>query len=262
MNFLLAWLIFSFIAGAADPSATARIYYVEPDSPAAQAGLVGAADAPTADPVRTGDEILAVDGNRFPYFDGRTPVGYVMERPGERVTLTVRKEDGRVLDTTVQLRSREQLGPERGPLGIRASTGIGENLQRDPVSAVGVGWNRTVDASLLILRTLRDLFGQLDDPQVSGPIGIVGAVGAVRTELPPNFLLFIIGLLSANLAVVNALPFPPLDGGRVAIGLLRSIFGRRISLQAERATYLVGFVLLMAFLVWISYFDIQRLPGN
>jgi regulator of sigma E protease len=154
------------------------------------------------------------------------------------------------------------LSPDRGPLGIRTSTGIGENLQRDPLAAVGVGWTRTVDASLLILSTLRDLFGELDNPQVSGPIGIVGAVGTVRTELPPNFLLYLVALLSANLAVVNALPFPPLDGGRVAIGLLRSIFGRRISIRAERATYLVGFVLLMAFLVWISYFDIQRLPGG
>ena len=51
---------------------------------------------------------------------------------------------------------------------------------------------------------------------------MVDTVGAVRTELPPVFLLWLIGLLSANLAVVNALPFPPMDGGRVAMALVKA----------------------------------------
>jgi regulator of sigma E protease len=75
----------------------------------------------------------------------------------------------------------------------------------------------------------------------------------------PIFTLFIAGILSANLAVVNILPFPPLDGGRMLMITLKRIFGSRISLRAEQMTYLVGFVFLFTFLIWVSGFDVVRL---
>ena len=92
-------------------------------------------------------------------------------------------------------------------------------------------------------------------------MGIVGIVGEVRSELPPVFLIWLIGLLSANLAVINALPFPPMDGGRVAVALLKAASRDRISPATERAVYLTGFALLMALLVWVTAQDIGRLVG-
>ena len=71
--------------------------------------------------------------------------------------------------------------------------------------------------------------------------------------------LFVAGILSVNLAVVNILPFPPLDGGRMAMLVIKRVFGARVSLRAERLTYAVGFVFLLAFIVWVSAFDIARL---
>jgi regulator of sigma E protease len=67
-------------------------------------------------------------------------------------------------------------------------------------------------------------------------------------------------VLSANLALVNVLPFPPLDGGRMLMLVLKAIprYGRRISLRAEQTTYAVGFIALFAFLIWITVFDIAR----
>ncbi|MDQ3937600.1 MAG: site-2 protease family protein, partial [Chloroflexota bacterium] len=88
-----------------------------------------------------------------------------------------------------------------------------------------------------------------------------GAIGAVRAQ-PPMFMLWLIGLLSANLAVINALPFPPLDGGRVAVALIRAVSGDRVSVTAERLVYLTGFILLMALIVYITYFDITRGLGG
>ena len=71
--------------------------------------------------------------------------------------------------------------------------------------------------------------------------------------------LYVAGILSANLAVVNILPFPPLDGGRMLmITLKRRVRRRRISLRAEQLTYMVGFVFLFAFLIWVTGFDIIR----
>jgi regulator of sigma E protease len=69
-------------------------------------------------------------------------------------------------------------------------------------------------------------------------------------------------VLSANLALVNILPFPPLDGGRMLMIVLKRLFGSRISLKAEQATYVVGFAVLMAFLIWVSGFDIARILGG
>ena len=255
MNFLLAWLIFSLIAGAADPSATVRIGTVQPDSPAARAGLVGG---------ESGETIVAVDGRVFSWFDRPDgPLVYLRSRAGNPVTLTVRDHEGRVRDVTATLRPPDQVNDRQGALGIAvAEFAVGEDIRRDPASALAKGWERTLQASALILTALRDLFADLTRPQVAGPIGIVGALATVRTEAPPIFLLWLMGLLSANLAVVNVLPFPPMDGGRIAMSVLQAVTGNRISVSLERATYLVGFVLLMAFLVWISYFDIRRLGGG
>jgi len=276
MNFLIAFLIFTFIAGVADPSATVRIGAVQPGSPAEAAGLRGGVQIdtvtlPDGTPVpvydESGDRILAIDGLRFPWFalpDGpRAQIDYLRDRPSATVTLLVERSDGTVFETQATLRSAADIAAGLGALGFSPqSFATGPTIERDPVSAVVVGAQRTVDSSTLILRALGEFVTNLTDPQVSGPIGIVNAIGFVRTEAPPIFLLFLIGLLSANLGVINALPFPPLDGGRVAVSLIQAVSGNRISAAAERLVYLTGFVLLMLLLVWVTWFDIQRLGGG
>jgi regulator of sigma E protease len=124
---------------------------------------------------------------------------------------------------------------------------------------VVLGARRTLDAATLVLRGLGDLITNIGNPPVSGPVGIVDTIGQVRSIGAPIFLVYLIGLLSANLAVVNALPFPPLDGGRVAVALIQKISGNRVSEAAERLVYLTGFILLMLLLVYVTFFDIQRL---
>jgi len=269
MNILLAFLIFAFIAGFADPVANARIGSVQPDSPAAAAGLRGGVQTgtdadgnPTYD--ESGDLIVAIDGQRFPVFDWTDAVGgvpqsaYLRSHAGRTVTLTVRHADGSEQDVAATLRSSEQAA-EQGALGVRFIALPTENIQRGPVDAVVIGFRRTIDAATLILRGLGDLVANITNPPVSGPVGIVGAIGTVRAELPPVFLLWFVGLLSANLAVVNALPLPPLDGGRVAVAIIQKLTGNRISVAAERLAYLVGFVFLMALFAWLTFFDIARL---
>ena len=98
-------------------------------------------------------------------------------------------------------------------------------------------------------------------PPVSGPVGIATQIGDVFWQLGPLFTLYVAGILSANLAVVNILPFPPLDGGRMLMITLKRVFGARISLRAEQLTYMVGFVFLFAFLIWITGVR-HRPPGS
>ena len=99
-------------------------------------------------------------------------------------------------------------------------------------------------------------------PPVSGPIGIATQIGDIFWNNGPILTLYVAGILSANLAVVNILPFPPLDGGRMLMISLKRIFGARISLRAEQLTYVVGFVFLFAFIIWVTGFDIIRSLGG
>jgi regulator of sigma E protease len=94
-----------------------------------------------------------------------------------------------------------------------------------------------------------------------GPIGIAQETGRVL-EAPFVFQLYFVGLLSINLAVLNVLPFPPLDGGRVAVTLLEAVRRRKLSAEREALIYLTGFVVLIALVILISIQDISRLPGS
>ncbi|HEY5519591.1 MAG TPA: site-2 protease family protein [Candidatus Limnocylindrales bacterium] len=267
MNILLAFVIFTGIALLSDPVANVRVAQVQPNSPAASVGLVGgqktgtdAQGNPTFD--NTGDVITAIDGRLFPIFDQvdqPTPsLTYLRAHAGQQVTLTIQSADGSTRHVPVTL--RVPASPDQGTLGILVQPDLVQaSITHDPVSAVELGARRTVDAATLILRGLGDLVSNITNPPVSGPVGIVSDIGVVRQSLPPVYLIWFIGLLSANLAVVNVLPFPPLDGGRVAVSVIQAATGNRIGAAAERLVYLTGFILLMALLAWITYFDIQRL---
>ena len=267
LSILLAFVIFTGIALLSDPVANVRVAQVQPNSPAASVGLVGgqktgtdAQGNPTFD--NTGDVITAIDGRLFPIFDQvdqPTPsLTYLRAHAGQQVTLTIQSADGSTRHVPVTL--RVPASPDQGTLGILVQPDLVQaSITHDPVSAVELGARRTVDAATLILRGLGDLVSNITNPPVSGPVGIVSDIGVVRQSLPPVYLIWFIGLLSANLAVVNVLPFPPLDGGRVAVSVIQAATGNRIGAAAERLVYLTGFILLMALLAWITYFDIQRL---
>ena len=266
MNILLAVVVFSFIAGFADPVADVRIGEVQAGSPAAAAGLVGShiigTDAQGHNLYDdTGDVIIGVDGQRFPVFDrieDVTPsLTYLRAHAGQQVTLSVRNAAGEVREVPVTLRIP---GPNEGPLGIIVHPRlVSGEIQHDPLTAIVLGARRTVDAATVVLRGLGQLITNFTNPPISGPVGMVDIIGQIRNIGQPIYLLWLFGVLSANLAVVNVLPFPPLDGGRVAVAIIQKLSGNRISVAAERLAYLTGFVLLMALLVWVTFFDIQRL---
>jgi regulator of sigma E protease len=262
MNVILAFLIFVVIAWAATPFVGVRFAEVQPGSPAAEAGLVG------------GEAIVGVDGERFDFFGETSALAAIRERAGEQVTLSVLRLDGEIEDVDVTLRPEEEITPTQGALGISAGEAgqfeaafYGEYAGRDLPTALGVGVDETLRWGSLIIGGLASLVGSIAadptaPPPVAGPVGIATQIGDVFWNAGPIMTLYVAGILSANLAVVNILPFPPLDGGRMLMMILKAIFGRRISLQAERMTYLVGFVFLFAFLIWITGFDILRQLGG
>ena len=254
MNIALAFAIFFLIALLATPVVDYTVDAVSSGSPAAEIGL------------KSGDRILAVNDKPLDYLVGTDALRL---RAGETVTLRVLRADGTTATFTVTLRPPEQLSDKVGALGVtfdRVTVGEGY-VGHDVGEAVRLGGHELVRWGGLIFRGLGDLAsGFIKDPTApppaAGPIGIAVSLAQILLTTGPLILLYVAGILSINLGVVNILPFPPLDGGRSAVLIIKKLFGARVSLRAERVTYAVGFVFLIAFILWISGFDIARLGGG
>ena len=253
MNVLLAFVIFTAIALGGDPTIGVRVGTVQPDSPAAGAGI-----AP-------GDAVVSIDGGYFGAFDGTSLLVTLQSKAGQTIDLGLEKADGSFQSVPVTLRDQAAVDAGQGAIGVGELSLMTTRvaITYGPVEAVGVGAERTVEALGLIVGGLGTLVASIANdptqaPPVAGPVGIATQIGDVFWQLGPIITLYVAGILSANLAVVNILPFPPLDGGRMLMITLKRLFGARISLRAEQLTYMVGFVFLFAFLIWITGFDIIR----
>jgi regulator of sigma E protease len=269
MNALLAVVLFTGLAMAGYPSMTIHIGSfsqstdpaVATPSPAKLAGLRGDTLDDKGNVTSSGDTILAVDGRRFVWFDGpEVMLDYVRSRVGQTVNLTVRHADGTEATVPVALRDAAHAKTE-GAMGIIINSfGPGSAIQVGPVEAIGLGAGRTVSTATQVFGALGSFFADLGHPQVTGPIGIASAVGQTRSEgAAPLSFLYLVALLSANLAILNVLPIPPMDGGRIATSLLRAVGRGRVGIRFERRAALVGFALLLALVFWVGANDIARL---
>jgi regulator of sigma E protease len=273
MNLVLAFVIFTGIAWLASPFVGVRFWEVDPSSPAAAAGL------------QPGDAIVSVNGQRYEIFGSQTVLDAIRADAGQTVTLDILR-DGARIEVPVAVRSSDQIDATNGALGISGRTKpfeeayFGEYTGRPLGDAIALGVDQTGRAFGMILDGLGKLVSSVvtnptQAPPVSGPIGIASMVGQVFWQAGPIMTLYLAALLSANLALVNFLPFPPLDGGRMLVLIIKAVLsrGRRglrrvgvnvggptaeTAVTAERMAYLVGFMFLFAFLIWISVFDIAR----
>jgi regulator of sigma E protease len=263
MNIVLAFVIFTGIAWLASPLVGVRFFQVQPGSPAAAAGL------------QAGEAIVAVDGDHYQFITGPNALTGLRDRAGETITLTIADTAGTRRDVSVTLRPEAEINAQQGALGISGALPgrpfegyfYGEYTQNDLPTAIQVGAHETVRWMGLIVGGLASLVGSVANdptapPPVSGPVGIAMQIGDILWNNGLVMTLYVAGILSANLAVVNILPFPPLDGGRMLMITLKRLFGARISLRAEQLTYMVGFVFLFAFIIWVTGFDIIRSLGS
>jgi regulator of sigma E protease len=290
VNFVVAWLIFTLIALVAQPTTEIRIGKVLPDSPAEAAGLIGGeylrtdevperdADGDlTGEILRvdrydaSGDLIVAIDGQAFPVFDDMSradtrarpgPLQYLQDRPERTVVLTLLRPSGELEDVEATLRTEAEIEAEMGALGFLPQGFEYGERTNGPIESMVIGLERTLEASTLILRGVGALIEALltgDQLPVAGPLGLTQLIGVVREAAPPAVLLWFVGLLSANLAVINALPFPPLDGGRITMALVQAVSRNGVSPATERMVYLTGFVLLMTLLLIVTFSDASRM---
>jgi regulator of sigma E protease len=258
MNFLLAAALFSVALSLPQQVGYGPLTVVE-----IQEG------SPAAAALRLDDVILEANGRSFERSGDLTR--YVARHAGEQVVLTIER-DGEQTEVTVVPRelTEEQIAEGVGPIGFgwRPERVVEEpSPVESPIEAVSEGFRATVTVAVQIPGGLADAVGGLlgfnpdaaDDAR--GPIGIAQETGRVLESALVNQLFFV-GLLSINLAVLNVLPFPPLDGGRIAVVLVEAVRRRRLPAEREALIYLTGLAILLALVVLISIQDIQRLFGG
>ena len=266
VNVLLAFAIFFVIALAASPVIGIKIGEVDPTSPAAAAGL------------KADDRIFGVAGQTFEFFGeyvGQQSITETLRaHAGETIQLDIVRADGTPATVSATLRPPDQVTDTVGALGIRGANGQGMEVVysgayvgHDPGRAFEIATTELGRWGSLIVNGLGQLVGGFVEdptapPPASGPVGIAVTLADIFIGAGPILTLYVAGILSVNLGVVNILPFPPLDGGRMAVLVIKRLFGARVSLRAERLTYAVGFVVLMAFILWVTGFDLLRLGSN
>lgn len=222
-------------------------------------------DSPAEGNLEVGDVIIGVDGRTFDRSADLTQ--YLAEHGEEEVTLQVDR-GGVERNVVVTPRKLSAADRERGigPVGFGydpARVVEQPSTVRGPIDAIGRGLGAAWTLAAQIPGGLADAIGGLlglspNAPDARGPIGIAQETGRVL-EAPLVSQLFFVGLLSVNLAVLNVLPFPPLDGGRIAVVLIEAVRRRRLPAEREALIYLTGFAVLIALVILISIQDIQRL---
>ncbi len=164
-----------------------------------------------------------------------------------------------------KLTAGQKLSVGQGPTGIT----IGNlypfrESQSYPIwEAIPRGWTATWDSLILARNQVIGIFHGGSGPEVAGPVGIAQATGEVVEQSGWQTLLDFAALLSINLAIINILPLPMLDGGRIAFVLLEVLRGgRRVSPEKEALVHLVGLALIITMAVVVTYFDVLRIIGG
>ena len=105
------------------------------------------------------------------------------------------------------------------------------------------------------------LGGQAKITEVSGPVGVVEAMNTQAQTGGFVALLYLAGFLSVNIGIMNLLPFPALDGGRILFILIELILGRRVPPEKEGMVHFIGIILLLGLMVFATWNDILRIIG-
>lgn len=266
MNFVLAWVFFSFGAAFGLPQidnddgnglnkTPVSIIGLAPNSPAEKAGL------------KAGDQVLEMK-----VFRKGSPTAEVSLRieseqdiqsfvdayRGEEVILNIKRGNG-VQEIKVIPRV---VAPEgEGALGVILGRVI---LKRAPWYLAPWEGLKTLGTSIVVIvQSLATVLGDLifqgrTSASFSGPVGIFFFAQDSRA-LGLSYFMQFIGIISVNLAILNFLPIPALDGGRILFLLIEKIRGRRMNLRTEGLIHTIGFVTLIFLMVLVTYKDVVRI---
>jgi len=247
MNFVLAVVIISYLFGSqgvALPTEHIRITDVLPNSPAALAQL------------QKDDEILTVNGTSIKTTNEF--IELIKKNLDKEVTLTI-KSDGKTRDTV--LTPRKDYPDGEGPVGV-GITNI--EIKKYPwYQAPFFGTLEALRFSWMIISGLGDmifgfLFKGIQPEGVAGPVGVAQLTGQA-VSYGVTATLWLTALLSINLAVLNVLPIPALDGGRLFFIIIEMVTRKKVNPKYEGYAHAAGIAVLLSLMLLITVFDVMRL---
>lgn len=259
MNLVLAWILFYIVIIAQNfkiiyPVIEPGVYIgrVEANFPAQQAGI------------KPGEKLISVDGQKASDID--TARKLIKAKEGLPVTLTLGDSDGnnpRQVNVTPKKVDKDVLiGVIFSPIPFKQYSTPVEKL----FSGITYSWDLTrvtfIGLGNLIGQLFYGDFGKVSQ-SVSGPVGlavitneILSSGGIMMVLLP---YLWFVGVISLTLSIFNVLPIPALDGGRLLFLVIEAISGQRIKENVERLVHQVGFAVLLALALLVTYSDIRKL---
>jgi regulator of sigma E protease len=260
MNFLLAAVLLSVVYFIGAPQVVEdnasgilkhekiQIIDVIKDSPAAGMGI------------KIGDQVISAktgseDGTTFESIDKIQ--NYIHAHEGEQITFDV-KRGNKILELSGT--PRKDYPADQGSLGI--SLAKTAEVSYPLHEAIWRGIKSTFEMTWLILTTFVQIIARLVSGQgagmdVSGPVGIAVLTGQVA-HMGLVYIIQFTALLSINLAIINSLPIPALDGGRILFVLIEAIKGSPVSQKFEQRAHNIGFALLITLMVVVTFQDLMK----
>ena len=241
-NFIFAILLF-FIIGLfyGVPQNKSIIASVEPNYPIAETN------------VRAGDQILKINGKNAKSQD--MLLLQMQVETGKELTIQVKHEDGTIENVKVKPKEVKQDGVTSYVYGFA----LDNQVEHGFFAALKYGFVKTYN---LLLQMIFIIFylctGALELSSLSGPVGIYTIVGETAKVGLIN-LVYLVAYLCVNVGFINLLPIPAFDGVRILFLIIEKIKGKPVDAKVENTIHSIGFLLLMALMILITYNDIVRI---
>ena len=249
MNILLAFVLFSWIAGVTgipEISNEPIVSIVLENMPAEEIGLL------------PGDRIVSIDGRPVTTWEEMTNL--IRPIPGQEVLLVWQRDDA-------QMKAEVRIGINPNPIQNDSTgmLGIAPVWEYQPVNFVGAikaGATATVNGFILIYLSLKMIVdGSASLKDIGGPIAIARYAGDAA-EMGWIYLVQFMALISVNLAFINILPVPGLDGGHLFVIIIEGLRRKPLTIKTRMIIQQIGMALLMILILTIMYNDIWKLIFN
>ncbi|MCF0232084.1 MAG: site-2 protease family protein [Enterococcus sp.] len=269
MNFLTALIIMVIISvtvGITTGDINNKVASVNEGSPAYSAGI------------KTGDRIVGFGGNTYdeakkvtePVVFTSNFTKYIKETGKSTVGIWIIRDRSDATSNNNSNTDKDSDSSKKGPICIKVTPDYDKSSDK---YLLGLAWGQSVTKLHGIgdgIRATGNLFTEVVDTfkmllsgeaginDMSGPVGI-GKVVDQTKESGLSYFFYLAAFISVNIGIFNVLPFPALDGGRVLFVFIRRITGKMISDNLEGKIHAIGFILLIALMLYISYNDIIKL---
>ncbi len=249
-NFLLGWILISFLFTQGVPAPTNQVIVenIQKNSPAANAGI------------KTGDVIIDIekDNKKYPLTTSNDLIAATRKFGDQEIVMHIKSNNK---DKTVTVVPRKNPPAGQGALGVVITSFVTKSYPwySAPFYGLKEAFNITKMIVVELSKTVFTL-ATFHKPKVdvAGPIGIAQFTGQA-IKFGNNAVLELIALLSLNLAVINILPFPALDGGRLVLIIYEWASGKRVNKTFEKYLNLTGIIILLSMTVLVTIHDILKL---